>query len=49
MAHQPSCNDERFNGAINQHYPMPSFWAMSVKWNLAHLPWQEYIIWQLIC
>ena len=20
MAHQPSCNDERFNGAINQHY-----------------------------
>ena len=28
---------------------MPSFWAMSVKWNLAHLPWQEYIIWQGRC
>ena len=36
MAHQPSCNDERLMEQLI-NITDASFWAMSVKWNLAHL------------
>ena len=48
MAHQPSCNDERFNGAINQHYRCRLSGHVG-EVELGASAWQEYIIWQLIC